>query len=254
MQERSNLFGWSPTPLLRLCFLGRKHAGETLGPRLVERILKREGLDIRGMRGRLYTRGSVMHFADSDAVIWGSGIDATVGSDRHRFAALDLRAVRGPLTAERLGAIQLSPPAVYGDPGLLTSIFWPGYSVTRTASVYIPSADEPVSSRVRRQFRVLPSRLSLGRLIDEVQSAARVVTTSLHGLVIAESYGVPVSLVCRRDEAARFEAEDYYRGTDRPRYTLYESADEALEDRSTPFDPFPVQQRLLESFPFDLWR
>lgn len=242
MTDRVEAFSWNPrtalpVPLLRRFRVGprKNNFGDLVGPIVVEMMRSQLGLSERSSSGdprRLFSVGSVLHFAADRDVVWGSGVNGKIGADRHGWRELDVRAVRGPLTRtwieERTGK---DVPAVYGDPALL--LFELGFPMpTRKVSravTYIPNlndlgAEAPVP--------VVSPRRPLAYVLEQIAASEVVVTSSLHALVFAELLRVPVALVKPSAESA-FKYEDYARGTGRDELPMFESFDSALAHVTT---------------------
>jgi pyruvyltransferase len=220
---------------------------------LVERILASERIDAAyGADKRLLTVGSIMHFAKPGDVVWGTGINGK----RHGLAehpALDVRAVRGPLTRRILQEAGNDVPEVYGDPGLLWSRFWP-------REHYAASADQAVGivpnlhdwPRYSSDPRAINPRGEVHEVISRIARCEFIASTSLHGLVIAESFGIPARLVPPSTEPMH-KYHDYYGGTGRPAVRVAATVDQAIEmGGETP--PDWDGDALLGAFPLDLWR
>lgn len=259
--DREQVFWWSPPPSSsRWRFLRLRpepeNAGDLLGPCLVDRIVRGHGLSIRDIRRpRLFSIGSVMHFARDGDTVWGSGINGKQPLSELCFSRLDVRAVRGPLTAALLRERGLHVPEVYGDPGILTARFWPRVASGRAGPVYVPHMRERVGRDVRRQAHVVSPLQPLERFIDGISEASIVYATSLHGIIIAESYGIPAVLIRNQSGETRFKYDDYYQGTGRFGMPMFESlaAATGAGHRAEVPDLRVLQERLLAAFPLDLW-
>lgn len=254
--DRNKVFWWSPQDKPRFAWLRGTHenAGDVLGPCLVDRIVRQRGLSIHDIRRpRLISIGSVMHFARDGDTVWGSGINGKAPLSMLQFSRLDVRAVRGPLTAALLRERGLAVPEVYGDPGILTSRFWPRTPGRRGGRVYVPHMREKVSWRIALRARVVTPLQPLERFIDRISEASIVYSTSLHGVIIAESYGIPAVLIRNQTGETAFKYDDYYQGTGRSGVTTFDRFEDALDYRPPPVALGPVQDRLLAAFPFDLW-
>jgi hypothetical protein len=147
----------------------------------------------RAEEARVAGVGSILEHLPPDfsGAIWGAGL-----MDDHAYPLPEARilAVRGRLTAERIGA----PEGVaLGDPGLLAArrirrppIRWDVGLIPhlshRSNSAFLALAEAP-GIRVR----VIDVRRTAGRTVREIASCAAVVTTSLHGLVTADAFGIP---------------------------------------------------------------
>jgi pyruvyltransferase len=79
-----------------------------------------------------------------------------------------------------------------------------------------------------------------------------VISSSLHGVIIAESYGIPARLLRVTEKNHLFKYQDYYLGTGRPHFQYATSVEEALRMGGEP--PFVCDlQKLYETFPFEFW-
>lgn len=254
------LFRWEPwrplVPGLRVARPGRpkENFGDVLGPVLVRQLLRREGRDpdAAARTVRLLSVGSVLHLAADDDVVWGSGVNGKVPAERVPRRRLDVRAVRGPLTRDRLLRQGVRVPAVYGDPGLLVGLLWtreelrgdePDHEVT-----VVPNLND------LRYYTGTPDLLRptspLGACLRRIAASRLVVGSALHGVVVAESLGIPARLVRSRVEHP-LKYEDYYAATGRRPEPAQDVAQALAWGGQAPprWDPQP----LLDAFPRDLW-
>lgn len=279
-----DLLYWNPRRPLRLALGGyvlrrprfvnrlkswqrENNFGDLLGPLLVKEILTKHSDRISPPTTRLagpaqrmdqqrqvlLAVGSILHLANDGDVVWGAGRNGKIPDDRHRFAQLDVRMVRGPKTRDFLMARGIHVLPNYGDPGLLMPSFFPQlrkWAESPTAEI-----------RFVRHFRDIPKERGsiptidpqqpLWKVLEEIARSRFVVSSSLHGLVIAEALGIPARGVAARTEP-RFKYADYYEGTGRSDVALADSVEEAIVMGGAPaavFDP----QSMLRSFPFDLF-
>jgi pyruvyltransferase len=258
------LFHWNPTrPRIRgrvgryLPFTAPvDNFGDLLGPVVVQEIVERQGLVAAADQPdrRLFSIGSVMHFARTGDTVWGTGVNGKIAQDKHLFEDLDVRAVRGPLTRSFLSERGIRVPAVFGDPGLLVGRLWEREQLARgferRSHSIVPNFHDYPSQR--REPNTVNPRDPIWDVIGQIAASDFVVGSSLHGVIVAESLGIPARLVRSGTETA-FKYEDYYLGSGRGGHTPGESAAEALSLGGEPpidWDPEP----LLASFPADLWR
>lgn len=165
---------------------------------------------------------------------------------------LDIRAVRGPKTREILQKHGYDCPAVYGDPAILLPLFYQPQPVQcrRDYSVVLHKS---APAKVPHQIEIL--RHGFESFIDEIVSSKLVVSASLHGIILAESYGIPAVLLAddRRDFNL-LKYEDYYRSTGRYSYPIAATIEEALKMTPAPLPALePLRNGLLAAFPTDLW-
>ncbi|WP_026911201.1 polysaccharide pyruvyl transferase family protein [Patulibacter minatonensis] len=225
--------------------------GDLVGPWVVGELLRRRGIAVDSARrpARLVAVGSILHLAADGDVVWGAGINGKVLSLAPGVARLDVRAVRGPRTREFLAGLGHDVPDVYGDPGALVGALW-------TAPVARDGRDLTVVPNLNDvdRFPAHPAmvhpRTDLMSIVAAIAASRLVVGSSLHAIVIAESFGVPARLVRSVAEPA-FKYDDYYGGTGRPTYRPATTVEEAVELGGEP--PAVLDPRLLEAFPADLW-
>lgn len=246
-----DVFFWQPAS-------GARNFGDHLARVLVTKILADRGHVIEEAvkaPRRLLTIGSVLHFARTGDVVWGSGVNGkAVDEDHHRYASLDVRAVRGPLTREFLMGRGIAVPEVYGDPALLLPWVFPGrfQPLRRKAHVVVPNLHDLEELRRRGVADLVSPLQGWNRCIAQILEAELVVSSSLHGLVIAEAYGIPARYVRFTDTEKPFKYDDYTMGTGRGRIEAATSIEQALEMGGMAPAVFDAQ-RLLDAFPIDLW-
>lgn len=184
--------------------------------------------------GKMLAVGSVISAARPNDVIVGAGL---IRDEPFLLPpGVKVLAVRGPLTAALLGLE--ARLQVFGDPGLLAPEI---LGITRdngaeTISLVPHQVDFAATRRILEK-----SRLNLNVALVSVEAApmavvesiakSRVcVSTSLHGLVIAEALGIPAIWATMHGPLAggTFKFRDYYLGTGRTLETPLEMA-EALE-------------------------
>lgn len=234
--------------------------GDLLGPYIVTELLRRRGLrpDSATASRRLLSIGSVMHYARDGDVVWGTGINGKVRRARLRGIDLDIRAVRGPLTARRLRRAGHSLPSVYGDPGSLIGTLWSRDDYRRqalaTPALVVPNFNDLTSVTVDTvDAQLLDPRRPIDHCLSAIASADLVVASSLHGLIVAEAFGVP-AVRFRSASEPDFKYEDYYQATGRGTHPCAATPEEALElGSSAATAPTLDLTPLLEAFPWDLW-
>lgn len=90
-------------------------------------------------------------------------------------------------------------------------------------------------------------------VIDAICSSEVVLSSSLHGLILAESYGVPAVFFQDRPDRFNFKYEDWYRSTGRE-FQVCHSLEEARYANPIELPELDgLRKGLLDSFPYDLW-
>lgn len=234
--------------------------GDYLSWMIVQRIVP----DIKLMseiplkdKNKFMALGSIIHFAIDGDVIWGSGINGKhLKKKDYSFEHLDIRAVRGPLTRSFLyHNFGLIAPEIYGDPALLFPYLYPEYKKKKNPSyqyLVIPHADEvSIFPRSKNSNIIYPTDPS-DEIIDKILDCKLVISSTLHGIIFAEAFGIPARLLKVTDKEPLFKYEDYYAGTNRPDFKYATSVEEALLMGGER----PIEcnlEMLFDAFPFDLW-
>lgn len=232
--------------------------GDFLSFKLVERIVggsieaynRKEPLE---GRQKMLAIGSIMTVAKNGDVIWGTGVKCdSFDLTRYTFSKLDIRAVRGPLTRRFLReALGVECPEVYGDPALLLPYFFPEFKRSPAPSfdyIIIPHYSEldAFADKANVVSSIEPWRFVIEKILD----SKLVIATSLHGIIVAEAFGIPARLLRVSDNQPLFKYRDYYEGTGRADFRFATSVEEALEMGGEP--PFSCDlKKLYAAFPFD---
>lgn len=205
--------------------------------------------------GVLYAIGSIIGFIRQDATVWGSGILSPDWAYRlyAKFSNLDIRAVRGPNTAKVLRAVGKQVPDVYGDPAILMPLVYQPQSPEISQDVsFIPHfSDKTVVPQGVTRIEIQTHDYKA--VIDQIVSSRRVISSSLHGIILAETYGVPAVLLLH-DYQNAFKYEDWYLSTGR-RCVFARTFDEAMRMQPLPLPELnTLQKGLLDAFPTDMWK
>lgn len=247
---------WNPRQRLGAGLFGKRglpmpvrvnNFGDLLGPVVVERLAPQT--DGAPGASRLVSVGSIMQFARDGDVVWGTGINGKLPESAVSARKLDVRAVRGPLTAAVLRRRGIHVPDVYGDPGLLA----PGLlGITRQeptiAVTAVPNLNE--YAHWRGKPGLISPRLPYRTVMETIARSGHVVASSLHAIIIAEVLGVPVSPVLPRAEAT-FKYEDYFESTGRRLPPMAAGYEQALDVVAPPLTW--SDGALRAAFPSDLW-
>jgi pyruvyltransferase len=234
--------------------------GDHLSLKLVERIVdgpvRFYTKKTKNSEKKLLAIGSIFYFACDNDVIWGSGINGKrLNKMDYQFANLDIRAVRGPLTRQFLmEQFNIVCPEIYGDPALLFPYFFPEFKKKTCPSrdyIIIPHYSE-LKLFSNDDEHIVNSTDPWNEVLEQILDSRFVISSSLHGIVVAEAYGIPARLLRITENEPLFKFQDYYFGTNRPYFQFANSIEEALQMGGEL--PFQCNlKRLYESFPFELW-
>jgi pyruvyltransferase len=240
-------------------FSKKKHPslnfGDELSRLIVERMGNKEVVWAKpGKKGKFLALGSILHFAEEGDTIWGTGVNGKLLGFTGKVAGLhlDVKAVRGPLTRTYLQGRGVDCPETYGDPGILTAELFPEFKTEeQTGYIVIPHYSELewfAKNHPEEQHIVSPVNMP-EVVIKEIAAAELVVSSSLHGIIVAESYGVPAVLLKVSDEEPLFKYQDYYEATGRTDFKIAGGIQEALGMGGT-VPPIFDKQPLIEAFPY----
>jgi hypothetical protein len=113
-----------------------------------------------------------------------------------RNALKKICAVRGPLTRKHLQAGGMSCPEVFGDAAIFYTALYPAtraikyelgivQHIREVGIVPLPRADDTLS------VKFIDIGAGLTKVIDDIVSCRRIVSSSLHGIIAAHAFGVP---------------------------------------------------------------
>lgn len=256
------LYWWKPPARTKHGFI--RNFGDELNPWLFEQI---KGFAPRKAkstsRNKALAIGSVLHCGLPGDLIWGSGLNGKLLDKDGNIALpahpeqLDYRAVRGPLTRELLLRAGADIPPIYGDPALLLDRYIPRRpDAERHGTLVLPHYTD-YAAAVRNLpddpgIRLLRIDAPQSEVTAAINASARVITTALHGIVVAEALGVPVTFFRMGSTEALFKYEDYFAGTGRSLAAPPSGLRNALDAEPLTLWQAPAHQmqQLLNACPF----
>jgi len=244
------LFHWSPGN-------GSVNFGDRLADIISRQMLAMQSLSLDDeviRQERLFSIGSVLHFTKTGDHIWGTGWNGKIPEKEFKARSLKVHAVRGPLTAEFLRSRNIDVPDVYGDPALLIPhIFKNRFKPNPEKDyVFVPNLhDLPLVSDLPN---VVSPLWGWNKVVDAILNAKLVLASSLHGLIVAEAFGIPARYVRLTQTEDLFKYKDYYFGSGRTEaeFQFANSIEEGLEMGGGPAIRYN-QLPLMKAFPLALW-
>ena len=206
----------------------------------------------------LYAIGSILGFRCQDAVVWGSGLLGPRKKliNRLKFSKLDIRSVRGPKTREILLQCGKKCPELYGDPAILMPEIYQPEDIQKNhnISLVLHYANKGTIS-VPESINIIDIVTSdYQGFIDQIVQSTRVISSSLHGVILAESYGVPAVLMLK-EGVDQFKYLDWYYSTGRYDIVIAHNLQEAIDADPMPLpDLQEMRAKLRNAFPTDLWK
>lgn len=204
----------------------RTNWGDALNPVLIEAMTGLSPLHAARVfpmgRPVLAAIGSILDAAGRypSLEIWGSGMKSPSPLAR---PPRRIHAVRGPLTRKALLAQGLACPEVFGDPALLYPRFFTVRPYARRLQIgfiphYVDQAPFKALHPLQDGEGVIDILAPIEQVANEVASCDLVVSSSLHGLILADALGVPNTRMRITDKVAGgdFKFHDYSLAVGRP--------------------------------------
>lgn len=235
--------------------------GDYISYKLVERIvgqpLSYYNKKSPNQTQKLLASGSIFYFANEEDIVWGSGINGKrMGRKDYVFNSLSVRSVRGPLTRDFLKrTFGIEAPEIYGDPALLFPYLFPEFKRKKNPEheyvVIVHYLDIPYFINDESSC-IIHSTEPWYKVINAILNSKFVISSSLHGIILAEAYGIPARLLRMTESEPLFKYVDYYEGTGRPEFTFATSIEDALLMGGEP--PFQCDvEQIYNAFPFEYW-
>lgn len=190
----------------------------------------------------LLCTGSIARLAQPGQMILGSGVMRR--QDRPSPEATYL-AVRGPKTREIVIQAGGSCPEIFGDPGLLLPLVYdPATSKKHDLGIVPHYVDYTWAVTALKGHHIIsPLRPDPRNVARDILECREVLSSSLHGIIVAHAYGIPAAWV-------RFSNRLNGDGTKFADYAAsvgvelvpYESVEEAVPVLPEPFDTGPLEE------------
>lgn len=170
--------------------------GDMVTPYLLSRLTGREVVfePKESDNTTLIAVGSILHIGDNATCeVWGSGV---IADDRPITPPANVHAVRGPMSRDYLAKQGIPAPEVYGDPAILLPLVFNPQPEKRYDWGIIPhhvDAHSPWIDRMRSKdgVKIINVMDPLEQVLTEIASCRNIASSSLHGLVAADAYGIP---------------------------------------------------------------
>ena len=153
---------------------------------------------------------------NTSTIVWGAGLiseNACQNLQIKKFCA-----VRGPKTRDTLTEHGFECPDVYGDPALLLPLYYrPDMKKKYRIGIIPHYVDTCIFEHSKNDNRgvlvISPGGYSdWHEFIDQIVSCESIVSSSLHGLIIAEAYGIKSKWmeIVGSEMRDRFKYDDFY--------------------------------------------
>lgn len=154
--------------------------------------------------------GSIARFAQPGALVLGSGF---IRHSDQVPLGVHWEWVRGPLTRGKVRDSRQSCKAIYGDPAWLLPTIWEPPIKKRKLLLVPHYVDFQMARRIYKKLPCLNMLTNdVYKTAMEIASSEYVISSSLHGLIVAHAYGIPAAWVKLSDKLAGddFKFYDHY--------------------------------------------
>lgn len=211
-----NLYYWN----------GVKNAGDYYSMWLAKKLYKEVTFSTSP---NLIITGSILgdKHINNNTTVWGSGWHNSKWASKCLITKKEnFKAVRGKLTADFLGLSNV----VLGDPGILASRFYtPKTNIKKDHIIIISHWQDykKLYEKFGSKYQVINMATNdLESLFDKISHAKLILSSSLHGIIFAHSFGIPAVHIEETDIGSKdnFKFKDYYSVLDIP-YTKFKADD-----------------------------
>lgn len=264
--------------------------GDELSPYLIKKLTGHPVEYSNSKENTLYAIGSILNFDSlhSQNIIWGSGtlhkhsldILPKIFPIKRNFLTAFKRirtkkensyicSVRGPLTRQAIISHNIPCPELYGDPAILIRRhFSPNFEPLHKAGLilhYTQSQILPDSLQKGNKLNIISMKCTSDKEIENCISTIcqceKIYSTSLHGLIIAQTYGIPAQWVQIKNFRIHINQEhkflDYFYGVkapvQKPIVISLDNLDQLLDVEPTKYIiSDSTIDKLHDAFPFEL--
>lgn len=172
----------------------RPNFGDALTPWLIHRLSGHypRFTQPQAPQAKYLVCGSIAAFAGPACTVWGSGL---MWRDDPISPAARFLAVRGPRTRARALACGADCPEAYGDPALLLPRLIAPCARPHGQPGFVPHfadrAHLDLGWAESQGLRLIDIQQGVEAVIDAITACGWIISSSLHGLIVAHAYGVP---------------------------------------------------------------
>ncbi|MDD2367685.1 MAG: polysaccharide pyruvyl transferase family protein [Sulfuricurvum sp.] len=240
--------------------------GDAINPLVIQHFSHK---DVTKVEPFLYNKqhyfviGSILGRVNKNSIVWGSGFISE--TDMFKERPLKIHAVRGPKTRKKLLDAGVDCPEVYGDPALLLpKLYNPKikkiYSLGIIAHYFDKDNSWLQNNMNNNKIKIIDvSQSNPFGFIDDILSCEKVVSSSLHGIITADAYGIPAKWIklSNKLHGGDFKFLDYFLSVKRKDTEAFViNADTSLDELNLLFnDSYKIQidlDKLIQSCPFDI--
>jgi len=239
----------------------RNNWGDALNKILIEKISKKRVVWINHGNSieKYICIGSILQRADASSIIWGAGFLS--GSRQLKQKPKNICAVRGKLTRDIILSQGFDCPEIYGDPALLYPKYYKPENIRKKYKLgiiphYIDKNNEWFKHNKSKEVQVIDILSGINNVIDRILECEMIASSSLHGLIAADAYGVPSKWLEYSDKVigGGFKFRDYFSSVGREHCNSYKIEQQTnIKDILASFEQYDINidlKKLYNACPF----
>lgn len=250
-ESQLNMFWWK----------GDNNFGDEINPILVNKMTgKKIHPEYDPTKPNLFAIGSVLNFANRNSIVWGTGF-----LKKHKIFKVPpakICSVRGHLSRDVLNKLGIEVKAV-GDLGLIVPDFFSYEKKSEQFKIgIIPHYADKNSDFIKKvdsdDILIIDIQGDIQSVINQINSCEIIFSTSLHGLIIADAYGVEAHWIRLSNGVVggNFKFHDYFSSVTRPLNepinVTFDSSIKSLLDARKSYTLKIDKQQIYESSPFNI--
>lgn len=181
---------------------GKPNFGDAVGPYLISKITGKPVLNVKNLQyPGIMAVGSIIQMLDREnMVIWGSGLMYKLTNEQLKAVKKynpTILSVRGQETAKHLleAGIDIPDKSAYGDPALILPLFYsPLITGPERIGLCPHYTHKPYFLKTvtdKDNFKIIDVQNDMETVVNSISSSSVCISTSLHGLIIAQAYKIP---------------------------------------------------------------
>lgn len=192
--------------------------GDYIGPVIYRLITGKDYVFTKRDKPHYMVCGSILREANANSIVMGAGYNG----EEQRFEEVpkEVVFVRGFNTQKQL-AKQGIQTEVYGDPGLCLPLLYDKPVKVKYEYGFLPHyVDYDIIEVDYKDFLKIDPRQNVLTVVDQIRSCKMIVSSSLHGLIVANAYGIPAVWIefSNKVEGKGYKFKDYYTLSDLRKY------------------------------------
>lgn len=173
-------------------------------------------------------------------------------------------AVRGPKTKEVFDQAKIKCPEIYGDPGIFSPFIFQNIIKNQIYDYGIVLHHHDIcfinkiqKSLIGKNIIIIQATGQVQTVIQNICLCKKIISSSLHGIIVAEAFGIPAIWleISGMVEGFGFKFYDYYLGSGRTACDVKKlnwRENISLEDLQTIKKPIYDVQKFLDAAPFEI--